>query len=125
MNLDHLIKSAIASHGLWRNELLSAAKTGNSDWTPAALRDERACSFGKWAAECPDEELKATSGFRECVDAHRRFHIVASIVLKQALIGKRDVALRSIDIGGEYATASMEFTTSMLQWGQSARTVAR
>ncbi|MBK7928548.1 MAG: CZB domain-containing protein [Bryobacterales bacterium] len=119
MNLDREIKSAIAAHGLWRSELLTAIKTMNSEWTPEALREEGACSFGRWAASCTQEEVKAGPEFHECVEAHRRLHKVAAMVLKQALSGKRDAALRSIDIGGDFAMASMEFTTSMLRLGQS------
>lgn len=119
MNLDREIKSAIAAHGLWRSELLMAIKTMNSEWTPEALREEGACSFGRWAASCPEEEVKSAPEFHECVEAHRRLHKVAAMVLRQALSGKRDAAMRSIDIGGDFAMASMEFTTSMLRLGQS------
>lgn len=119
MNLDREIKSAIAAHGLWRSELLMAIKTMNSEWRPEALREEGACSFGRWAASCPEEEVKSAPEFHECVEAHRRLHKVAAMVLRQALSGKRDAAMRSIDIGGDFAMASMEFTTSMLRLGQS------
>jgi hypothetical protein len=119
VNLDREIKSAIAAHGLWRHELLSAIKTMNSDWTPSALRNECACAFGQWVEQGAEEGVKSAPEFRECVDAHRKLHMVASMVLKQALAGKRDAAMRSMDIGGDFAAASMEFTTSMLRLGQS------
>ncbi len=119
MNLDREIKSAIAAHGLWRSELLTAIKTMNSEWTPEGLRAEGACSFGRWAESCLEEEVKAAPEFHECVEAHRRLHKVAAMVLQQALVGKREAAMRSIDIGGDFAVASMEFTTSMLRLGQS------
>jgi len=119
LNFDREIKSAIGAHGLWRTHLLSAIKTGYSDYTPSQARQDHLCSFGQWLENLDNPAIKSSSHYRNCVELHRRFHAVAASVLKLALSGKRDAARQSMDVGGEFASASMELTTAMLQWNQA------
>ncbi|MEP7363061.1 MAG: CZB domain-containing protein [Acidobacteriota bacterium] len=119
MHFDREIKSAIGAHGLWRTHLLSAIKSGYSEYTPAQVRQEHLCSFGQWLETVEDPTVRDSPEFQNCVTVHRRFHAVTASVLKLAVSGKKEAAREAVDIGGEFANASMEFTTAMLHWSLS------
>ncbi len=116
MNFDREIKSAIGAHGLWRTHLLTAINSGYSDYTPAQVRQDNLCSFGQWLEAMDDPAIRDSPEFQQCVLLHRQFHAVAASVLKLAVSGKKAAARQSMDVGGAFANASMEFTTAMLQW---------
>lgn len=112
------INQAIAAHGLWKQRLREAIKTGVSEWTVEQVRVDNHCAFGKWLysftqTEQQDKEWETIRAL------HANFHKEAAQILELALSGKQQEAENALGLTGAFAQASSALTLAMVQWRDS------
>lgn len=115
MSLKDAISKGIGAHGMWKQRLISAINTGQSEWTPAVVCQDNQCEFGKWLHACTAQD-KASPHFNEVKKLHAQFHTEAAEVLKLALAGNKTDASKAIDSGSKYHTISSSLTKEMMAW---------
>jgi hypothetical protein len=115
MNTKEAIDKGIGAHGMWKQRIRSAIKTGQSEWTPSVVQQDNQCEFGKWLYSCTGAE-KASSHYARVKELHAGFHKSAASVLSLALAGKKAEAEAGIASGSEYITLSASLTNEMVSW---------
>jgi hypothetical protein len=110
------IDKAIAAHGAWKDKLRSAIKTGECESTPARVKQDNNCSFGKWLHERVDPALRTTSHYQQVLRLHADFHREAGSILEIALRGGKDEANQRMQMGGTFVRTSAELTKTMRAW---------
>lgn len=115
MSTKDAIKKGIGAHGMWKQRLIKAIKTGESEWTPTVVCQDNQCEFGKWLYSCSAEE-KSSPHFNNVKDLHAQFHKSAANVLTLALAKKQADAEKEIASGSDYANHSSALTKEMMQW---------
>lgn len=118
MDTKNAIVKGISAHGLWKQRLLDAIKTGQSEWTPDIVCQDNQCEFGKWLYSCNSDE-KSSPHYSVIKDLHAKFHLSASEVLKLALAGKKTEAEGAIELGSQYRAISNSLTLEMMKWKSS------
>lgn len=108
------ISSAIASHSLWKKDLLAAIDSGRFHATPEAVEDCAECKFGRWLDSVPDGWRD--DAFVNVYKVHREFHYKAAAVLRLALAGEREESLASLAQGSEYARVSVALIMALAGW---------
>ena len=87
------IKKAIGAHGAWKLKLRTAITTGRSEATPADVRCDDKCEFGKWMyGSTLDDQIRAGKPYNVIKRLHAEFHQCASKVLTLATSGQKDAA---------------------------------
>jgi len=112
-----MIQKAIAAHSGWKTRLKSAIQTGKFDLTPAEIRVDNRCEFGKWLYG-PDFSSadKTTKNYRAAVDLHAKFHQEAARVVEWATSGRKDEAEKAMGLEGNYTKASSALTKELVEW---------
>lgn len=97
--------------------LKNAIETGQIGDQTSALRAEEHCSFGKWLhGQTIAEQDKNSVHYHQARELHAAFHEAASKSIQLAAAGKKDVALKMLEVSGELTVASAALTTCMLSW---------
>jgi len=112
-----MIQKAIAAHSSWKARLKSAVATGKFDVTPADIKLDNRCEFGKWLYSpdfTPAEKL--TKNYRAAIDLHAKFHQEAAKVVEWATSGHKDEAEKAIGLEGSYTKASSALTKELVEW---------
>lgn len=112
------IDSAVSAHGQWKHKLRKAIDTGECESTPARVKQDNNCSFGKWLHHRIGEEYKATPHYHEIVTLHAAFHREAGSILEIALNGDKQAAFERLKIGSDFAIISASLTSKMREWQQ-------
>lgn len=115
MSTKEAITKGIAAHGLWKQRLIDAIKTGKSEWTPDIVCQDNQCEFGKWLYSCSADE-KASPHYEKIRHMHADFHKSAAQVLDLALKGNSSEAQEKIGPESEYTAASSNLTREMMKW---------
>ncbi len=115
MSMKEEITKGIGTHGMWKQRIINAINTGQSDWTPAVVCQDNQCNFGKWLYSCSPHE-KSSQHFEKVKDLHANFHKVAANVLEMALQGKKTEAEAAINMSSEYRSISGKLTKEMMDW---------
>jgi len=115
MSTKDAISKGIGAHGMWKQRLLDAIKTGQSEWTPAIVCQDNQCEFGKWLYSCSSQE-KLSPHYNSVKELHATFHKTAADVLTLALASKKPEAEKEIAPGSQYAIASGALTKEMMAW---------
>ncbi len=115
MSTKEAITKGIAAHGLWKQRLIDAIKTGQSEWTPDVVCQDNQCEFGKWLYACSTEE-KSSSHYETIRNLHADFHKTAAHVLELALQGNATEAQDKIGPDSEYADKSRHLTRQLMEW---------
>ena len=115
MSTKDAIAKGIGAHGMWKQRLIKAIESGESEWTPDIVCQDNQCEFGKWLYSCTPEE-KSSAHFANVKDLHAQFHQSAAKVLTLALEHKKVEAEREIESGSEYAKKSNALTKEMMAW---------
>lgn len=115
MNTKDAISKGIAAHGMWKQRLIDAIKTGQSEWTPAVVCQDNQCEFGKWLYACSTAE-KSSPYHNKITKLHADFHKTAAVVLDLALTGKTQEAEKGIGLDSEYKNTSASLTKEMMNW---------
>lgn len=116
LNVD-MIQKAIAAHASWKARLRTAVDTGKFDVTPAVVRTDNRCEFGKWLYG-PDFTAaeKETQNYRTAIELHTKFHQEAANVVDLATSGRKSEAEQAISMEGSYSKASSALTKELVQW---------
>ena len=116
INVD-AIQKAIAAHSSWKARLKSAVASGKFDVTPADIKVDNRCEFGKWlySSEFSAAE-KQTQNYRRAVDLHAKFHQEAARVVEWATSGHKDEAEMAMGLEGGYTKASSALTKALVEW---------
>ena len=112
-----MIQKAIAAHSSWKTRLRSAIDSAKCDVTPAAIKVDNQCEFGKWLYG-PDFTAaeKQSQNYRSAVDLHAKFHREAAQVVEWATSGHKDKADAAMGIEGSYTKASSALTKELVAW---------
>ena len=119
MDLKTEISKGIGAHGMWKQRIVKAIKTGESEWEPKNVELDNLCQFGKWLDSCSIQE-KSSQHFVEIKELHSKFHKVAAGILEMALSGKKAEAESAIGLQSEYVSISAELTKHMRAWSADA-----
>ncbi len=119
MSMKDEITKGIGAHGKWKQRILVAIQTGQSEWTPAKVRQDNQCDFGKWLYSRSSQE-QASPHFDKVKELHAHFHTVAGGVLEMALTGDKTKAESAVTMDSEYRTVSGELTKEMMAWKREA-----
>lgn len=120
MNLEEQIKAAIGAHGMWKARLGMAIDTKSSRFSPATVRLDDQCDFGKWLRSVLDPSIKNSASYHTCTDLHRQFHQMAANVLEMALAGRKDAAKQAMGVGSDFGRVSASLTKAMIDWARPA-----
>jgi len=118
MNTFDAVSKAIGTHGEWKRKLSDAITSGKSNISIAVAKSDRECEFGKWLLALSPTEL-ANPHAKRAIELHKRFHAEAGRTLELAVSGKKPEAEKSMNLGGDYATASSDLTLHMMNWRKS------
>jgi len=112
-----MIQKAIAAHASWKTRLRTAVATGKFDVTPADIKVDNRCEFGKWLYG-PDFSAaeKLTKNYRTAVDLHAKFHQEAARVVEWATSDHKDEAEKAMGLEGSYTKASSTLTKELIEW---------
>jgi hypothetical protein len=118
INVD-MIQKAIAVHSGWKARLKSAVASGKFDVSPADVKVDNRCEFGKWL-HGPDflADDKQTQNYRNAIALHAKFHQEAAQVVEWAVSGRKDDAEKAMALEGNYTKASSALTKELVQWRQ-------
>ncbi len=112
-----MIQKAIAAHSSWKARLKSAVATGKFDVTPADIKVDNRCEFGKWLYGADFSAAdKQTKNYRTAVDLHAKFHQEAAKIVEWATSGHKDEAEKAMGIEGSYTKASSALTKALVEW---------
>lgn len=121
MSLQEEIKKAVGAHGMWKKRLQDAIETGKSDFNPDNVCKDNLCDFGKWLyGDTIAAQAKGMPEYQTCRELHGKFHGIAGEVLRMAVAGKKEDALKAIAPGSEFATISTTLTQALMKWAVAA-----
>jgi Chemoreceptor zinc-binding domain len=110
------INKAIKAHSVWKVRLKDAVDTGRSEFTPAKVRDNNICEFGKWLATLPPTE-RALDEYKRIQSLHEKFHANAADVLQLAIGGQREKAHAALtDIKSDFVYTSALLINALSDW---------
>ena len=109
------ITKAIGAHGAWKHRLKHAIDSGVSDISPEKVAVDNQCEFGKWLHSLPESERQSEE-YRQAKALHACFHREAGEVLRLALGGEKEQAMRCIAVDGSFGIASEKLTAQMAAW---------
>lgn len=115
MSTTDAITKGIGAHGMWKQRILDAIKTGKSEWTPEIVCQDNQCEFGKWLYSCSTDE-KSSPHYSNVKNLHAEFHKTAAKVLTLAITNNKAEAEKEIAPGSEYINNSMALTKEMMAW---------
>jgi hypothetical protein len=112
------IDKALAAHGAWRQRLITAIATGNSDVQVSQVQVDNVCAFGKWFYSLPPA-ARAGEISAKVQKLHAEFHVEAAKILGMALAGKKAEAEKAMAFGGLFMDISGKLSLALNQWKSS------
>lgn len=100
------IDAAIVAHSRWITELKIAIEDGTSELEPETIKTDNQCEFGKWLYDGFPKSGHESPAFQDIRDTHAAFHRVAANILRLAMDGQKDEALKLMDFRGEFMRLS-------------------
>ena len=110
------IDMAIKAHASWKDKLREAINSGECESTPARVKQDCNCSFGKWLHERIDPAAKGTPHYQKVKQLHADFHREAGTILEVALRGNKDEANERMRLGSHFVQVSADLTRTMREW---------
>lgn len=110
-----MIDKAILAHKEWKTRLEQAIQTGHSEFSPAIVKGDNSCEFGKWLYGLSPADASGLD-FKTVRDLHAEFHKIAGEILQLAISGNQEEALKKLSFGGTYGMASSKLTTALYEW---------
>ncbi len=117
MSLKLKIAQGVSSHSKWKQRLIDAISTGQSQWTPDVVCKDDQCEFGKWLYSC-EEQDRSSPHYAAVKTLHAEFHKEAAEVLAFALSNKKQQAMDAIKTGSKYLVTSTKLTQEMMAWSK-------
>ena len=90
------LDAGLSAHAEWKPRLLDAIATGRSEIRPDFAATDNQCDFGKWL--------------------HAEFHIQTGEILKLALSGRKEEAMKKLEVVDGYVILSGKFVQAMKDW---------
>jgi len=118
MEAEREIREAVAAHEQWKKRLISAIDDGACDSDPCDLERDDSCPFGAWLHNGIASYLKISATYAVVMRTHADFHREAARVLRLALEGKRDEALRQLGAGSFFSRSSDKLASLLMLWNQ-------
>jgi hypothetical protein len=112
------IDAALTAHAQWKNRLLEAIKTGQSEFNADIVKKDNACLFGQWLYKLSPEDI-LSEHYSKVKKLHAEFHETAADILKLALEGKKNEALKKLEPGGGYGSISGKLVLALNSWKDS------
>jgi len=109
------IDSAVAAHAQWKVRLNDAIEKGQSEFPVATVKKDSACVFGQWFYALPAAARDSEDG-KKVRALHAAFHELAAVILDHALKGEKQQALKMMEFGGRYTTASGTLGMALKEW---------
>ncbi len=119
MSIHDEINAGISAHGAWKEKLLKAIETGESEVAPNVVKTDHNCAFGQWLHKDIDSDAKNSPHYKDIVDLHAQFHQEAGSILELAINGSKDKADELMGSDGKFATLSANLTDKMNEWKES------
>ena len=119
MNPNKEIDYALEAHIGWVEKLSTAIESGRCDTTPEKLKDDANCSFGKWLHYGIGAPLKSMPQYNSIKNLHADFHKEAAKILKSALEGNKDEAVKAMKEGSAFSKASQKLTAELTSWSKN------
>lgn len=119
MSIHDEIDKAISAHGMWKQKLRTAIDTGECESTPAKVKKDNNCAFGKWLHERIETSAKSSPCCSEVVNLHAQFHNEAGTILDLALKGDKESANIRMSLGQDFSKYSASLTKKMKEWQAS------
>ncbi len=118
------LHKAAGAHGLWKNRLRDAIKTGTSAVSVADASADDKCEFGRWLTG-PDvpQGFKTSPIFGEIRSRHAEFHGEAGRILNLAVTGQQTAAVEEMGTLGRFAQISSRLIADLgkVSWRVKAR----
>jgi len=108
------IEEYIRQHSFWKNNILKAIQTGNSEHRPAEVALDNQCAFGKWLYSA-GEEVRSNPHYQEVQRLHAAFHKQAAKTLADAVAGRHEQAMHDLE-HGDYADATSALVLGLSRW---------
>ncbi len=110
-----MIEKAMAAHKEWKIRLENAIETGKSEFSPAIVKTDNSCEFGKWLDSLSSAD-KSSLDYQTVKGLHAEFHKVAADILQFAVLGRKEEAIKKFSFGGTYGLASSKLMNAMFDW---------
>src|SRR3569832_2594347 len=115
MSTKDAITAGLAAHGMWKQRLIDASNTGKSTWSPATVKLDNQCEFGKWLYSCSPQD-RGSAHYAKIKELHSQFHQEAAMVLESALNGIKGAAEKAIGADSKYRELSSALSREMMEW---------
>jgi hypothetical protein len=109
------IDAALTAHAQWKKRLQDAISTGQSEFKPEVVKTDNACQFGQWLYSMSSQETKSED-YIKVKTLHANFHKIAGEILQLGLSGQKDEALKKLEVGGEYGSATGKLVLALQAW---------
>ena len=109
------IDAALTAHAQWKRRLQDAVSTGKSEFKPEVVKTDNACQFGQWLHGLPATDTN-NEHYTKVKTLHADFHKIAGEILRLALTGKKEEALKKLDYGGEYSSTTGKLILALQSW---------
>jgi len=109
------IDAALSAHAQWKKRLQDAIATGKSEFKADAVKKDDGCQFGQWLYGLTGEDTKSDM-YTKVKSLHADFHKTAGDILELALTGKKEEALKKLEAGGPYGSATGKLVLALQAW---------
>lgn len=110
------LKSAREAHLAWKERLLKAVESGQSEFKPKLVRRDDECELGKTLHRSFSQDAQMTSHFMMIKVLHADFHMAASEVLRMAMAGEKGMAASLLEANGLYTRVSSALILAIKAW---------
>ncbi len=100
------LDAAVLAHSRWITDLKVAIEDASSAFDPETVDADNHCEFGKWLYEDFPRSARARTVFEDVRDTHAAFHRSAAQILRLAVDGHKDNALRLMASEGDFMRLS-------------------
>ena len=116
MDMNKQLSDALVAHRKWKDRLMQAISSSESEYQPAVVRKDSQCDFGKWLHHDVSNEIRQTETYQTVLRLHANFHFETARILELALSGHKSEAEQAIGLGNEWRRLSAELMAQLLSW---------
>ncbi|MDE3074966.1 MAG: MCP four helix bundle domain-containing protein [Chloroflexota bacterium] len=114
--LNEQLERAISAHSKWKMRLKHAIETGRSDTSPAVVRQDNQCEFGKFLYNSISTAARRDRHYAEIKELHAKFHLQAAGILELAIAGSKAPAEDALATGSAYHKISSALVREIMDW---------
>lgn len=108
------LQSAIAAHGIWKQKLRTAIKSGSTTLKIGDVARDDVCHFGQWLHNGIPPKMRKQEHYEQVLKLHAQVHEVAATVLSRARGGDIIGALSLMD--NDFNSRSKELVRAISTW---------